>query len=132
MSLTLLVIHALVPPIAQSELYIALLGLVGLGIESLLPIPQILSNKRSQSCRGFRLSVLASWLVGDTTKMSYFFLGSDPVPTSFKLCGLMQFACDCYLGVQYWIYGDGVPAVPEPEKQGSPAWGMKEEDTHLS
>lgn len=42
-------------------------------------------------------------------KMGFFFLsGDDKVPWAFKLCGCFQAACDLYLGVQYWMYGEGV------------------------
>jgi solute carrier family 66, member 2 len=42
--------------------------------------------------------------------MSYFFLGSEPVPWPFKLCGLFQAACDCVLGAQVWYFGKGAVA----------------------
>lgn len=93
--------------VGQSELYITIQGYVALGIEAILPIPQILENYRSRSCKGFRLSVLVNWLIGDAFKMTYFFLSEGDVPWAFKLCGLFQASCDCYLGVQYWMYGEG-------------------------
>jgi len=90
-----------------SPAYVQLQGYVALGVEATLPIPQILENQRGRSCQGFRLSVLANWLIGDVFKMTYFFLAEGGIPWAFKLCGLFQAACDCYLGVQYWMYGDG-------------------------
>lgn len=90
-----------------SSFYTQLQGYVGLSIEALLPIPQILSNQRSRSCKGFRLSVLVNWLFGDAMKMSFFFLATTDIPWSFKLCALFQACCDCYLGVQYWMFGEG-------------------------
>jgi len=87
--------------------YVTLQGYVALGIEAGLPIPQILSNQRNQSCKGFRLSVLVNWLVGDVFKMSFFFLAESSIPWAFKLCGLFQACCDAYLGVQYYMYGEG-------------------------
>lgn len=90
-----------------SDLYTQLQGYVALGIEAMLPIPQILANQRSRSCKGFRLSVLANWLIGDAFKMTFFFLSESSVPWAFKLCGLFQACCDSYLGVQYWMYGEG-------------------------
>lgn len=93
--------------IGSNELYITIQGYVALSVEAILPIPQIMQNQRSKSCRGFRLSVLANWLVGDAFKMTYFFLSDGDVPWAFKLCGLFQAICDCYLGVQYWMFGEG-------------------------
>ena len=92
---------------AGSDIYTGFQGYVALGIEALLPIPQILSNHRSRSCKGFRLSVLANWLLGDTLKMSFFFMTDTDIPLAFKLCGVFQATCDAYLGVQYWMYGEG-------------------------
>lgn len=97
------------------EWYIQLQGYVALSIEAVLPIPQILENQRAQSCKGFRLSVLVNWLIGDVFKMTYFFLSTGGVPLAFKLCGLFQAACDSYLGVQYWMFGDGSRDLGEIE-----------------
>lgn len=107
MTCTLLFIHVLLPFISRTPFYITLLGYVGLAIEALLPIPQILKNHNVRSCKGFRLSVIINWLAGDTMKMSYFFLSSESVPWPFKLCGIFQACCDMYLGLQFYMYGDG-------------------------
>ena len=90
-----------------SPTYTALQGYISLGIEATLPLPQILSNHRNRSCKGFRLSVLANWLLGDAMKMSFFFLAESTIPWSFKLCGCFQACCDAFLGVQYWMFGEG-------------------------
>ncbi|KAK4565972.1 hypothetical protein LTR86_003821 [Recurvomyces mirabilis] len=97
--------------IGTSAMYVMIQGYVALSVEAVLPIPQILQNHRSRSCKGFRLSVLINWLVGDAFKMMYFFLSVGSVPWAFKLCGLFQAGCDCFLGVQYWMYGEGVDVV---------------------
>ncbi|KAL2023949.1 hypothetical protein VTK56DRAFT_726 [Thermocarpiscus australiensis] len=94
-----------IPSVYRS--YSTLIGYVGLSVEATLPIPQILSNARSQSCKGFRLSVLASWLVGDSLKMFWFFTSQTTIPWAFKICGMFQAACDVLLGIQYLMYGDG-------------------------
>lgn len=89
------------------------LGYVALAIEATLPIPQILANQRRRGCKGFRLSVLGNWLVGDAFKMVFFFVkDSSDVPWAFKLCGLFQACCDCYLGFQYYMFGDGEIVMP--------------------
>lgn len=73
---------------------------------------------------GFRLSVLANWLVGDAFKMTFFFLkGNSAVPWAFKACGIFQAACDCYLGVQYAMFGNRDAALAL-----APAWERKEEE----
>jgi solute carrier family 66, member 2 len=90
--------------------YWGLLGAVGLTVEATLPIPQLLSNSKSQSCRGFRLSLLVSWLLGDALKMYWFFTSTTSIPWAFKICGMFQAACDCGLGIQYLMYGEGAPS----------------------
>lgn len=102
---------AWVPPVYT--LYSSLIGILGLSIEATLPIPQILANSQSRSCKGFRLSVLASWLIGDTMKIFWFFTATSDIPTVFKVCGIFQASCDAFLGVQYWMYGDGPHEVKE-------------------
>lgn len=88
-------------------MYSVLLGYIGLSVEATLPLPQIFSNMRSRSCKGFRLSVLASWLAGDTMKMFWFFTSTTQIPWAFKLCGIFQACCDAFLGIQYLMYGGG-------------------------
>lgn len=112
-TLTLAALQVLV---GKNEFYIGIQGYVALGVEAILPIPQILENQRSRSSKGFRLSVLVNWLIGDAFKMTYFFLSEGGVPWAFKLCGLFQATCDCYLGVQYWMYGNGEQTMNGDEK----------------
>lgn len=93
-------------PILYS-IYSSTIGYVGLSIEAILPIPQIITNQRTRSCKGFRLSVIASWIGGDMMKMLWFFTATTEIPLGFKICGMFQMCCDLFLGFQYWIYGDG-------------------------
>ncbi|KAI9047256.1 hypothetical protein LZ554_008709 [Drepanopeziza brunnea f. sp. 'monogermtubi'] len=100
-------------------IYSASLGIAGLSIEAMLPVPQILSNRRSRSCKGFRFSVLASWIAGDVMKMLWFFTATSAIPWTFKLCGIFQMCCDFFLGFQYWMYGDGETVVKGHELRSS-------------
>ncbi|TFB04970.1 PQ-loop repeat-containing protein 1 [Trichoderma ghanense] len=93
--------------------YSVLVGYIGLGVEATLPIPQILANLQSRSCKGFRVSVLASWLGGDAMKLFWFFTATSEIPLAFKICGIFQAVCDCFLGIQYLMYGSGESAVKE-------------------
>lgn len=104
MTLTLFVLQMLV---GSSSFYVNTIGYCALAIEATLPLPQILANHRRRSCQGFRLSVLINWLLGDVLKMSFFFLSESSVPWAFKLCGLFQFGCDMFLGIQYMQFGEG-------------------------
>jgi hypothetical protein len=98
--------------------YSPFIGYLGLGIEATLPLPQILSNSRSRSCKGFRLSVLASWIAGDIMKMFWFFSATTEIPWAFKLCGIFQMCCDLFLGAQYWVFGDGSRVAGPPSVNG--------------
>ncbi|KAI9798678.1 MAG: hypothetical protein M1833_004667 [Piccolia ochrophora] len=113
----LLVLHLVLP--SSTPLYTPLLGALGLGIEATLPMPQLLTNYRRRGCKGFRASVLFSWLIGDAMKMMWFFQGggggggdaaaaqAEKIPLAFKLCAAVQAVCDAGLGVQWWMWGDG-------------------------
>ncbi|PGH27162.1 hypothetical protein AJ80_01119 [Polytolypa hystricis UAMH7299] len=135
-STSLTVIQIFLPPLSNSQSYSSMLGFVGLSIEAFLPVPQILANQRAQSCKGFRLSVLAAWLLGDAMKMGYFFFGGDSVPLAFRVCGILQCCCDCYLGVQYWMFGEGKDtakfATASNALNGADGWAMKDMDARMT
>ena len=122
LTLTLLALHTYLCPDTTTS-YTQFIGYSGLAIEAVLPIPQILANARAQSCKGFRVSVLANWLMGDAMKMGFFFL-SEPgkVPWAFKMCGIFQAACDLGLGCQYWMYGDGEESMKEKREGANGTW----------
>ncbi|MCJ1228376.1 hypothetical protein MMC12_005037 [Toensbergia leucococca] len=104
----LILLTVLSPAQTPSSPLTLLTGHLGLLIEAILPLPQLLFNARARSCKGFRVSVLANWLLGDAMKMCFFFLADEgKVPWAFKACGLFQAGCDVGLGVQWWIYGEG-------------------------
>jgi len=106
--ITLTALELLLSPLSTLySFYSASLGAIGLSIEATLPLPQILSNYRSRSCKGFRVSVLASWIAGDIMKMFWFFTATSEIPWTFKLCGIFQMCCDMFLGGQYFVYGNG-------------------------
>lgn len=106
---TLAVLHVL---FRNMPSYAVFLGYVALAIEATLPLPQILGNHRRRAFKGFRLSLLANWLIGDMMKMVFFFGSGGSVPWAFKMCGIFQFACDAFLGIQYWMFGSGQDTHP--------------------
>jgi solute carrier family 66, member 2 len=89
------------------SIYSNIVGYTGLGVEATLPLPQIFANARMRTCKGFRLSVLVSWLAGDFMKMFWFFNATTEISLPFKLCGIFQACCDAFLGAQFFIYGTG-------------------------
>jgi hypothetical protein len=91
--------------------YTNLLGYIALTVEATLPLPQLLANWQRRGCKGFRPSVIANWIVGDTFKMWFFFASSaGAVPWAFKICGIFQAVCDLGLGLQWFVWRDGVEA----------------------
>ncbi|KAI9461450.1 hypothetical protein HD554DRAFT_2129749 [Boletus coccyginus] len=94
----------------RSELYISLLGFFALGLESTLPLPQLLrfvclivdqrrphvhflsSNYKHKSLYGFRASTLIGWVGGDGFKTAYFFLQGSSL--QFKACAVFQLSVD--------------------------------------
>ena len=119
-TITLFASHLL---LSWLPIYISLLGYLGLSVEAVLPLPQILVNQRRKSCKGFRVSVLAMWLAGDAMKMSYFFLSKEFIPWAFRLCGIFQFGCDLYLGLQYVAFGSGSRAERANGTMVEEKWG---------
>ncbi|EKG18879.1 hypothetical protein MPH_03895 [Macrophomina phaseolina MS6] len=112
----LVVFHFLLRNTSLFTSYTSALGFVGLAIEACLPLPQILVNQKAKSTKGFRPSVLLNWLIGDTFKLTFFFLSPEgEVPWAFKLCGLFQACCDAYLGVQWWMFGTGAKGHEKTE-----------------
>lgn len=92
--------------------YIQLIGLVGLLIEAVLPLPQIITNAECQSVQGFRLSLLASWLAGDVSKLTYFRYGvTNTLAPQFIFCTLIRLVLDLFVGVQYVFYSIVLPAT---------------------
>lgn len=93
--------------LGRSEVFVSVLGFAALGLESTLPIPQLLSNYKQRSLYGFRLSTLLGWLGGDSFKTVYFFLQHSPL--QFQVCAVFQLSVDCAIVAQRLIYGNSPP-----------------------
>ncbi|KAF8801272.1 hypothetical protein BYT27DRAFT_7115291 [Phlegmacium glaucopus] len=91
----------------RSETFIGILGFVALGLESTLPIPQLISNYRQRSLYGFRMSTLIGWVGGDAFKTVYFFRHHSPL--QFKVCAIFQLSIDCVIIAQRVVYGNAAP-----------------------
>jgi hypothetical protein len=71
----------------RSDIFVSILGFVALGLESTLPVPQLIrcvhfhyagvllssiySNYRQRSLYGFRMSTLVGWAGGDSFKQAH-------------------------------------------------------------
>ncbi|CDO73251.1 hypothetical protein BN946_scf185008.g13 [Trametes cinnabarina] len=94
--------------LGRSEIFISILGFIALGLESTLPIPQLISNYKQRSLYGFRMSTLIGWVGGDSFKTVYFFVQNSPL--QFKVCAIFQLSIDCAILVQRLVYGNAPPA----------------------
>ena len=86
--------------------YSVMIGYIGLSVEATLPLPQLLTHFQTKSVKGFRLTILVSWLGGDALKMLWFFTTTTEIPWAFKICAMFQATCDCLLALQFLMYGD--------------------------
>ncbi|KAL4254847.1 PQ-loop repeat-containing protein 1 [Abortiporus biennis] len=109
----------------RSEIYVSILGFVALGLESTLPIPQLISNYKQKSLYGFRMSTLLGWVGGDAFKTIYFFVLSSPLP--FKVCSIFQLSVDFAIVFQRLYYGVPVPVTALLEEDAEQALALAEE-----
>ncbi|KAJ7281763.1 hypothetical protein C8J57DRAFT_1298486 [Mycena rebaudengoi] len=93
--------------LGRFEIYVTILGFVALGLESTLPIPQLVSNYKQRSLYGFRMSTLVGWAGGDAFKAGYFFWQASPI--QFKVCALFQLSIDLAIVIQRILYGNAPP-----------------------
>ncbi|KAN0064235.1 hypothetical protein ACQY0O_003402 [Thecaphora frezii] len=82
--------------------YVTTLGFIALGLESTLPLPQLVANQKRKSLAGFRTSVLVGWLGGDSFKLLYFLIRSSPL--QFTVCALFQLSIDTLILVQSFVF----------------------------
>ncbi|VVT43553.1 uncharacterized protein SAPINGB_P000038 [Magnusiomyces paraingens] len=104
-NILLTVLHFLIG--SWSMFYIQTLGFVGLMLEAILPLPQLIVNAQRHSVQGFRLSLLLNWLAGDASKIFYYLYGtSDPEKLAFQfmMCVVIQTILDLIGGWQYVYY----------------------------
>lgn len=59
--------------------YGTILGLIALGIEATLGIPQLLQNQKIRSVAGLSTSMISIWFIGDFLKTLYFVI-EVPIP----------------------------------------------------
>ncbi|KAA1468747.1 hypothetical protein DENSPDRAFT_538560 [Dentipellis sp. KUC8613] len=91
----------------RMQAFVTILGFVALGLESTLPIPQLINNYKQKTLYGFRMSTLVGWVGGDSFKTVYFFLQHSPL--QFKVCAIFQLSIDFIIVAQRIIYGNASP-----------------------
>ncbi|KAI8373287.1 hypothetical protein BD560DRAFT_328252 [Blakeslea trispora] len=86
----------------QYSAFIEVVGFIGLGCEATLPLPQLVTNFKQRSTKGFSLLILSSWFVGDGFKVFYFIYQNSP--TQFILCAFVQLSLDVLLVLQFIVF----------------------------
>ncbi|PVH18218.1 uncharacterized protein CXQ87_001136 [Candidozyma duobushaemuli] len=97
----------------KSDAFGSTIGFIGLFVESLLPLPQILLLNRLGSVKDFKSVLLVSWLCGDLTKLSYLFFGTSQISIIFILAALFQMSLDLVILYQYFHFKKSDQAAPE-------------------
>lgn len=88
----------------RSLVYASFVGVLGLFIEALLPLPQILMLHRLHSVQDFKLILLVLWLGGDLMKLLYLFYGATNISVIFLLAGFFQMFLDLIILAQYFYF----------------------------
>jgi len=109
----------------RMQWFITALGYFALGIESTLPIPQLISNFKHKSLYGFRATTLLGWFGGDTFKTGYFFYRNSPI--QFRVGAVFQLSVDCAIVVQRFVYGNAPPVALVEEDDIEQALALAEE-----
>ncbi|KAF9245327.1 hypothetical protein BU15DRAFT_85649 [Melanogaster broomeanus] len=120
--LCLAIVHLI---LGRSEIYISILGFVALGLESTLPIPQLISNYKQKSLYGFRASTMIGWVGGDAFKTAYFFMQGSPL--QFQACAIFQLSIDLVIVGQRLYYGNAPPPAALSEEDLEQALALAEE-----
>ncbi|OBZ91115.1 PQ-loop repeat-containing protein 1 [Choanephora cucurbitarum] len=104
--------------------YIEILGILSLGIESTLPLPQCISNFKRRSTTGFSPFVLASWFCGDAFKLFYFIYTGSPL--QFIVCGAIQISIDTCIVLECILFSSFVKS-----RVNKSSWIHQTDDTLL-
>ncbi len=86
---------------ADIALYGEGLGILGLGVESTLALPQAYRNYVKKSTRGLNFFMILGWMVGDMYKSVYVFVTAAPV--QFLMCGVFQMCTDAFILLQMFV-----------------------------
>eukprot|EP00033_Pygsuia_biforma_P003384 GCRY01003707.1.p1 GENE.GCRY01003707.1~~GCRY01003707.1.p1 ORF type:complete len:224 (+),score=28.60 GCRY01003707.1:155-826(+) len=86
---------------SENEFLIEFVGLLALGLEAALPVPQLIHIYRTRSTKGLSIALVLIWFGGDFFK-TYFFHISE-APLQFVLCGGFQTLVDALILVFVYL-----------------------------
>jgi len=91
----------------KNSFYVELIGYSSVLVEACLGLPQLISNHNKKSTVGLSVGLIASWVLGDTSKIYYYIMLNQPL--QFTLCGALQLVVDFLIVGQIVLYKDNKP-----------------------
>lgn len=88
----------------SNETYVNILGIFSTGIESLLGIPQLITNYQMKYTKNISIVMLLLWILGDSSKIIYYLYQDSPI--HFIYCGEFQLVVDFLIVFQVFYYRD--------------------------
>lgn len=88
----------------SNETYVNILGIFSTGIESLLGLPQLITNYQMKYTKNISIVMLLLWIVGDSLKIVYYVYQESPI--HFIYCGEFQLVVDFLIFFQVFYYKD--------------------------
>ncbi|KAI7868240.1 hypothetical protein BDF14DRAFT_1724977 [Spinellus fusiger] len=88
-------------PFGKSSLFLQGMAWICLGLDTVLPVPQLLSNYHRRSTAGFSGVLLSAWLTSDSAKLFYF-LFTNPSPL-YTICSGLQLLGDSLLFLEWCV-----------------------------
>jgi len=83
-------------------LYVEFIGTAALMTESVLGVPQALSNYQQRDASAVSYGLIGGWYLGDSVKTIKFILEGEPI--QFLMCGMIQIFVDTVIVFQMVLY----------------------------
>ena len=103
---------------SNSELVAQGVGMLALGLEATMGLPQLLQNAARGSTEGLSTVLILGWVAGDLVKVATYI--TTHAPWQFLLCVAVQITCDCSILAQIWYFRK--PTETAAAAAGSPAY----------
>lgn len=84
------------------KVYGDVIGLVAIGIECCIGIPQLCNNQKAKSVEGLSVFMIMTWFCGDFFKTLYFIVENQPA--QFITGGAVQLALDFLIVIQIMAF----------------------------
>ncbi|KAL7748272.1 hypothetical protein RI367_006231 [Sorochytrium milnesiophthora] len=86
----------------RSAWYAKLLGVLSLGVEACVPMPQAYNNYIRKSTQGLSMFIVCGWFLGEIGKLAFHIYIRAPLP--FFMCGVVHFCVNTLICWQVWHY----------------------------